>query len=68
LFNDVANGIGIDITNEIVNARNNGIASSKANSPVQIKGNDLANAIDNVRVNRIVKVYSLIRKRERFDI
>ena len=45
--------------NSIVNTINNDIASSKANSPVHVEVNDLANAIDNDRVNRIVTVYPL---------
>ena len=42
---------------DIVNAINNGIARSKANSPVHVKVNDLAKTIDKDRVNRIVKLY-----------
>ena len=53
----MANGIGNDIANAIVNAINNGIASSKANSPVHVEVSDLGKAIDNDRVNIIVKVY-----------
>jgi hypothetical protein len=45
------------MANGIVNAINNFIARSKADSPVHVKVNDLANAIDNDRVNRIVKVH-----------
>jgi hypothetical protein len=41
------------------NAINNGIVSSNAKSPVHVKVNDLGNAIDNDRINRIVKVYPL---------
>ena len=53
----MANGIADDI----VNALNNFIARSKADSPVHVEVNDLANAIDNDRVNRISVslVYSL---------
>ena len=51
----MANGI----VNDIANAINNCIARSKADSPVHVKVNDLANAIDNDRVNRIVKVHPL---------
>jgi hypothetical protein len=49
----MANGIA----NDIVNAINNSIASIKYNSPVHVKVNDLAKAIDKDTVNRIVKVY-----------
>ena len=55
----MANGIVNDIANDIVNAINNFIARSKADSPVHVEVNDLANAIDNDRVNRIVKVHPL---------
>ena len=55
----MANGIVNDIANDIVNAINIFIARSKAESPVHVKVNDLANAIDNDRVNRIVKVHPL---------
>ena len=55
----MANGIVNDIANDIVNAINNGIARSKANSPVHVEVNDLANAIDTDRVNRIGKVHPL---------
>ena len=51
----MANGI----VNDIANAINNFIARSKADSPVHVEVNDLANAIDNDRVNRIVKVHTL---------
>ena len=51
------------MANGIVNAINNGIANDiargKANSPVHVEVNDLANAIDNDRVNRIVRVHPL---------
>jgi hypothetical protein len=47
----VANGIA----DNIVNAINNSIASSKGYSPVHVKVNDLAKTIDKDRVNRIVK-------------
>ena len=33
--------------------------SSEANSPLHVKVNDLANAIDKESVNRIVKVYPM---------
>ena len=56
---DVANDIVNDIANCIVNAINNCIDSSKANSPLHVKVNDLANAIDKESVNRIVKVYPM---------
>ena len=55
----MANGIVNDIDNDIVNALNNFIARSKADAPVHIKVNDLANTIDNDRVNIIVKVHPL---------
>ena len=55
----MANGIVNDTANDIVNAINNFITRSKADSPVHVKVNDLANAIDNDRVNRIVKVHPL---------
>ena len=55
----MAYGIVIDIANDIVNAINNFIARSKADSPVHVEVNDLANAIDNDRVNRIFKVHPL---------
>jgi hypothetical protein len=55
----MANGIVNDIANDIVNAINNFIARSKADSPLHVEVNDLANAIDNDRVNRIVKVHPL---------
>jgi hypothetical protein len=55
----VANDIVNDIANCIVNAINNCIDSSEANSPLHVKGNDLANAIDKESVNRIVKVYPM---------
>ena len=42
----MANGI----VNDIVNARNNFIARNKADSPVHVAVNDLANAIDKNRV------------------
>ena len=51
----MANGIA----NDIVNAINNSITSIKANSPLHVKVNDLANAIDKESVNRIVKVYPM---------
>ena len=47
----MANGIVNDIANDIDNAINNGIASSNANSPIHVKVNDLAKAIDNDRVS-----------------
>jgi hypothetical protein len=52
----MANGIVNGIANDIVNAINNFIARSKADSPVHVEINDVANAIDNDRVKRIVKV------------
>jgi hypothetical protein len=55
----VANDIVNDIANCIVNAINNCIDSTKANSPLHVKVNDLANAIDKESVNRIVKVYPM---------
>ena len=55
----MAKGIVNDIANVIVNAINNGIAISKANSPVHVKFNDLAKTIDKDRVSRIVKLYPL---------
>ena len=55
----MANGIVNDTANDIVNAINNFIARNKTDSPVHVKVNDLANAIDNDRVNRIVKVHPL---------
>ena len=48
-----------DIANDIANAINNFIARGKTDSPVHVEVNDLANAIDNDRVNRIVKVHPL---------
>jgi hypothetical protein len=39
----MANGIVNDIANDVVNALNNGIARGKANSPVHVEVNDLAN-------------------------
>ena len=51
----MANGI----VNDIPNAINNFISRSKADSPVHVEVNDLANAIDNDRVNRIFKVHPL---------
>jgi hypothetical protein len=51
----VANGIADDIANAI----NNSIASSKGNSPVHVEVNYLAKAIHKDRVNIIVKVYPL---------
>ena len=56
----MANDIVNDIANCIVNAINNCIDSNKANSPVHVKVNDLANAIDKESVNRIVKVYPML--------
>jgi hypothetical protein len=55
----MANGIVNDRANDIVNAIHNFIARSKADSPVHVEVNDLANAIDNDRVNRIFKVHPL---------
>ena len=49
------------MANDIVNAINNGIASSKANLPVHFKVNDLANAIDNNRVNWIITVQPMAK-------
>ena len=51
----MANGI----VNDIVNAINNFIARSKADSPVHVEVNDLPNAIENDRVNRIVNVHPM---------
>jgi hypothetical protein len=47
------------MADDIVNAINNSIASSKGYSPVYVEVNDLAKTIDKDRVNRIVKVYPL---------
>ena len=55
LANDIVN----DIANCIINTINNCIDSSEANSPLHVKVNDLANAIDKESVNRIVKVYPM---------
>ena len=60
----MANGIVNETANDIVNAINNFITRSKADSPVHVKVNDLANAIDNDRVNRIVKVHPLQSQRQ----
>ena len=55
----MANDLVKDIANCIVNAINNCIDSSKANSPLHVKVNDLANALEKESVNRIVKVYPM---------
>ena len=55
----MAIGIVNDIANDIVYAINNFIARIKADSPVHVEVNDLANAIDNDRINIIFKVHPL---------
>ena len=55
----MANDIVNDIANCIINTINNCIDSSEANSPLHVKVNYLANALDKESVNRIVKVYPM---------
>ena len=57
----MANGAANGIADDIVNALNNSIASSKGNSPVHVEVNDLAKAIDKDRVNRIVIGISIVK-------
>ena len=55
----MANDIVNDIANCIINTINNCKDSSEANSPLHVKVNDLANAIDKESVNGIVKIYPM---------